>query len=506
MRRAHTSLLATTALVFLGLPALVHAQSVDEAGAQEIEASIPGLLDRLLVDAPQSSYVFDGDIDAVPSGDSYALSVPDLSVMIDAGVTLNVPGFDAQITPQDNGWLRSQWDFPSSFAVVMPFEPDQVDVTLTSQGNDVTIAPEYNLILNGAMGFTDISAQSQMNVASLSIDGLTLDIDTDEEPTAPHTFSSQTSIELTGMQFAVPDEAVSMSLDSLTLGGESADQRLDLFAILDERTRGLNSESEAFVQAFLGTLQEFQNEKWLANVIIASQLEGLSISAPEASGTLDNVSFSFAALELDGPVSDLALTMQAGGLTTAQLPPPLLPVVPTLVALDIEAGDAPLEDVLAVIYRALGEPMSAEEQMGPKGRRAGAGLDLEGLQDLDPQQFLAILLNSDAVLDINAINVEAPIGSVAAQGRIEPRQEAVFQAVGDITVAIEGLDDMIAFSQTMGGDAAEIAVFASVIAAMGRDETNDDGAAVKVFDLELTEGGEILLNDNNMSAIMGMFQ
>jgi hypothetical protein len=51
-----------------------------------------------------------------------------------------------------------------------------------------------------------------------------------------------------------------------------------------------------------------------------------------------------------------------------------------------------------------------------------------------------------------------------------------------------------------------MAGLASAIAAMGRDGTDDEGTAIKEFDFQLTADGQMLLNGNDLSAMLGMFQ
>jgi hypothetical protein len=134
------------------------------------------------------------------------------------------------------------------------------------------------------------------------------------------------------------------------------------------------------------------------------------------------------------------------------------------------------------------------------------GFSPDDMSDLDPMAFLGIMMQSEVEVLLNDFLVEAPIGYVAAQGVIQPDPQAALQATADFNLQIAGLPDMIAFAQSMGGDSAQAAGFASLLAAMGRDATDAEGVAIKEFDLDLTPEGQVLLNGNDLSAMLGMFQ
>lgn len=504
-RSLATALLSTTAILMT--TGLASAQNVDEAGAREIEATVTTIMDQALQNAPDATYRFDGDVVAVPSGDSYRLTIPQMTVQID-DVAIEVPAMDNVVTPLANGWQRWQGDFPSTMRVYNPRGDENVDITLTSTNNDMIYAPEYAVSMDGSVSFEDVTAllrEGDSTEGTITADALDLNIETSEVAGVADTYDALSSFNLSSLSVDVPGEDVSFSIGSMDISGAAERQRLDLFAILQEALRGLDTESEAFASTYLNVLRDHGDEKWLGTTNFDFALGDLSFASEDASGSIGAISFAARADGLDQPAADFAMLLEASDIASPQLPAAFAPIVPTTAELDLEASDTPVEALMAEVYTAL--ESAGEPEMGPKGVRMGTGGgSVSALANMDPMTVLGLLLNSDAMLEINTLFVEAPIGYVAAEGTIDPDSSAAFSAVADISLTIAGLPDMINFAQQMGGDAAQASGVVSVIAAMGRDGTDDDGTAIKEFDFQLTASGEMLLNGNDLSAMMGMFQ
>lgn len=504
-RSAALALFSSTAMLLT--TGLAAAQSVDEAGAGALEASLDTILEQLVQNAPQLTYSFDGDIEATPSGSFYQVVTPQLTIQIE-DVAIELPANESMVTPLANGWQRTQWDYPPTMRLYNPRGDERIDITFSSTDNELTYAPEYEVIMGADVSFETINAvidDGRGDGGTVSADSLALFVETSEEDGAADTYRAVSTLNLTSFAAVVPDENVTVSIGALELSGETESQRLDLFKILQETVAGLDSESDAFVAAYLGVLRDHRTEKWLGTSSVSFDLSDLTFSSDEASGRVGQIVVSAHGEGLDQPTADLSFALEVSDMASPQLPPPFAPIIPTLAELDIQASNAPLEVVMNTLYDTMGEP--GEPEIGAKGLRMGTGNSgLEGLADLDPMMVLGLLLNSDALLEINNLLIEAPIGYIAVEGTVDPEPGAAFQAVANITLDIAGLPEMISFAQGMGGEAAQAAGLASVITAMGRDGTDEEGTAIKEFDFQLTAGGQMLLNGNDMSAMMGIFQ
>jgi hypothetical protein len=504
MRALTLALLSTTGLL---LASGANAQSVDQAGADALEARVPAILDYLFQNAPDVRYAFDGDIQAVPDGDAYDLTIPQTTIDANGDADVVVPAFAVEVTPQDDGWQRARWRFPSPIVATNPRnDTDRADIAFTSDDNVIVIAPQYSMAMQADMGLSDIRITVQDEEGSITIDDIELAVDTEPSGAGEHSFDSETLAQMSGFRVDIPSEQVLIAVDSLEMGGSSARQRLDLFAALQERVQGLDPESEEFLIAFVDVLRANTGAKWIGDAEYQMGLDGLTFTIEDVSGSLGELGLTMAATDLDEPAAQLEIAMEASDIGTSDVPPQFAQLIPSRAHIDLVAVDAPIEAFSDRIYGYLGEAPSDAELFGPKGRRAGVGNPATNLQNIDPMEFLGILMSSDVEVLLRDFLVEAPIGYVAAEGTVQPDPQAALQATADLNLQIAGLPDMIAFAQQMGGEAADGAAFVSVLSAMGRDATDGDGQAIKEFDLELTQSGQVLLNGNDMSAMMGMFQ
>lgn len=504
MRSLCLTLLSSTSLL---LATSVGAQTIDQAGADALEAQVPLVLDFLFQGSPDLNFAFDGEVEAVPDGDSYDLSIPAVTVDVNGDADIALPPFAVEVTPQDNGWQRAQWDFPGSVVVTNPRNSDdRADITFTSNDNDMVIAPEYSMALQADVSLSDLSVTVQGHQGDITVQSIDMTVDTDPSGTGEHSFDSETLATLEGLRIDIPSEQVLLQLESVELSGTSARQRLDLFAGLQQRVQGLDPESEAFLTEFVEVLRENAGEKWIGDASYTMGLDGLSFTIEDVSGSLGALGLSMTADDLDEAAAELGLSINVDDIITTDVPPQFAQLIPVRADLDLVAVDAPVQAISDQLYGYLGEAPSDEELFGPKGRRAGVGSPLASLQDIDPMEFLGILMSSEVEVVLQDFFVEADIGYVAAEGTVQPDAQAALQATADLDLQIAGLPEMIAFAQQMGGEAADGAAFVSVLAAMGRDATDDDGRDIKEFDLELTQAGQVLLNGNDMSAMMGIFQ
>lgn len=505
--------IATLMITAFLVPSIASSQTVDEAGAAVLEEQVSGVVEQLFVGATSLSYQFNGNVEASPSGDHYLLSIPSLEFEIGSNDDYDLPAvrgevlaLDAVVTPLANGWQRAEWDFPSPITLSdAQYGTGRVVVNFTSQNNDAVFAPEYHLILDGGFAFDDISVTGDEGIDLVTIDRFAVEVETDENSTAPNSYNSDARMTLSDLYYASDDRGV-FSIGSIELSGATARQRLDLFAQMTEKLDGLDPDSDAYTIAFLDALRESAGEKWIGDASVQFELTELSLFLNDVFGSVTSLNVLMAARNLDQEVADLGFELDVVDFSYADMPREFVRVVPTHATLNLQAIDTPIDAISRELYAFLGDAPGEEELFGPKGRRAGAGVSTPDWQNFDPTALFDIVMNSDTQMIVEDLLVEAPIGYIAAEGTIDPDPQAMMQVVASIDLQIAGLPDMIAFAQDAGGDAAQAAALASALSAMGRDGVDEDGVAIKEFDLELTAGGQVLLNGNDMSAMMGMFQ
>ena len=499
-RQAVSALALAGGLAAAG-PAL--AQTTDAAGADALEGQTQGLLDSLFDGAPDADVRFDGSPEARPNGDHYVLAVPPIAVDVEDDFSGRLEAFEALVYPRANGWQDVRWSFVSPFTARNPSGDADLTLTFTGTPSRVVVAPEYQTVMEAEVGIIDLVLSDAASNGSGTASLLSMAVQSEPVAGADHLYAAQSEFELRDLAITNPD-GETFNLGSISFGGATERQRLDLFALFAERMRGIDPEDdEAVGQLFAEMLVAHGDEKWLGSASFGFALEAMAFAGEDATFSIGVLDSMVSAADLDQPASDLGIRMSFADIASPDLPPAMAPVIPTVGELDLLAADAPLEAVLGEVRGRLG---SGAAEMGPKGRRMGTGVDLAALEALDPMQLLGIVLASDALVTLERLFVEAPIGYVEASGTVDPDPAAALQMTAALDVTIAGLPEMIAFAQQMGGDAAEAAGLASAIAAMGRDATDAGGRATKQFDLEVTAQGQVLLNGNDLSPMLGMFQ
>lgn len=500
---------ATLPALLLALtPASGFSQTVDEAGALALELQIPAALDVLFQGAPDVSYRFDGVIEAVPDGDSYAVSFPSFVVSSGRDVQVTVAPGQMDVTPLDNGWQKAEWDLPSPIALSDPGNDTfHAEFRFESTGSSVTVAPEYGMVLDADISFDAVEFVSDEEEGSIVAEEIALRVETEPSGLGPDTFDSGTDFSVNSVSVDIPDTDVFMEVGSINLAAETERQRFDLFGGIQERLEGIDPESEEFVSAIIALLREGRDEKWIGNTEFGMTVEDVSYSFEGMQGAFNAFELSLAAIDLDAATSELFFGVTLDGSSNNAVPPEMAEVALSDFAFKLRALEAPIEALAAVFYDVLGEPVSQGDAFGPKGRRAGVtDSDMEALAQFDPTSLLPVLLASDVDLVLERFFVEAPIGYIEGSGVVSPDPQSAFQTVAEFSFAFAGLPEITAFAQNLGGQAAQAASLAPIFVAMGRDETDDDGTPIKVFDVEVTAAGQILLNGNDMSAMVGLFQ
>ncbi|MEM6384258.1 MAG: hypothetical protein AAF739_16415 [Pseudomonadota bacterium] len=481
-----------------------------EDGARQLEAALTDAFGRLLSDMANedidAELRFDGEPVATPDGDAYALAIPKTILEFGGDFVGELPPFDADVRPLDDGWLDIAWTLQSPATAFDPRGDGRATLSFEPTDSRVVYAPQYGVLMDGDVSLEalELGIESDGEAVDATLASVAVLASTQADPAMDDLYDSQGSIVIQDLLVTGMEDAVRVALEGIDFEAATTAQRFDLFALLNEQTRDIDpDDTEAMLEAFAAVLADHAADKWLGSFAMRFGMSGLDIDTPDLVAAVDGVEFELSAGGLDGDASSIGIAAAAAGIASPQIPPPFVEVAPTAFSVALAGENLPFEALLDRVYAQVD---LGEAEMGPKGRRMGTGFDLEALEDLNPMEMLGIVLQSDAVLVLEGLNIDAPIGHIDATGTVEPAPASPFQAVADIDIAIAGLPEIIAFAQSMGGDAAEVAAVASLFSAMGQDETDEDGTPVKAFNLVVTEAGQVLLNGNDMSAMMGMFQ
>lgn len=490
MLRAITATAPAALFVALSLAGPVAAQDVSQEGALRLQTQLKAIVGQYLLPATEAvDYEMDGPIVATPAGDRYEATLPGITVALDSDADLRIDPIPVTVTPQANGWNRATWTLPSVFSILNPNGSERLDITLGDQRSDILVAPEYNSVMAAdvALGNVSVVTDALPGTATLG----ELSVRGDYREVGPETYDLTGQYGLTHLLIDLEEmEGVRVALAGAQFGGDIAGLRMDLFASLARLTQnyaGVEPDS-AFFQELNAVVQNAGPGAWFSGLTMALSVDGFDLVTPDGSGGADRgeIRFGFAGLDLPTGRIDAGLTLE--GISASDLPADILPAIPTTARLDMGLESLPAAQLGAVAKNFI----AGAAQSGPDNAMGMAAIEMMGLA-----------MSSDPLLAIERLYLEAPLGYLSGNGRIQPDATSPLGAVGSASLTVGGLPDLIAFMQSgVVPDGDDIAVFLTTVSAMGRDETDGSGAAVKVFDLEMTPAGQVLLNGNDMGPIL----
>ncbi len=179
-------------------------------------------------------------------------------------------------------------------------------------------------------------------------------------------------------------------------------------------------------------------------------------------------------------------------------PKGLADTTPTHFNLDLSFSKVPFRDLVNLGKSSLQSSGEAE-----KTHAENAALLTMALQ---------IMTNAETSLDINNTSLGNALYKVLLNGKILADLNAAMKAAGKVTLNISGFDRLLAVMKKQAQDKTldetarkklqEIMLAMTIIQALGQKDAVDKNA--RIYDLELTKGGQLTLNGTDLTAIQNM--
>ena len=115
----------------------------------------------------------------------------------------------------------------------------------------------------------------------------------------------------------------------------------------------------------------------------------------------------------------------------------------------------------------------------------------------------AALLGAASELRIRNLTVDAPALGVDADGALKADPNAIYRVSGRFDATVRGLDDLVAsLTPTLQDeDGMRLAMGLAMLQALGAGEVDAAGAPIRRYRVEVTPGGAVLLNGNDLQAV-----
>ena len=468
----------------------------DPAEAERIRGAIEDALDSV-----QWPWKAGGAITVNEIGGAYHVVIP--NVTLDPG-----EGFEGQ----HDGIV----DFGDVSIIAKPLADDRyhVDVTLANRmafrepGGDVAVLitigkqrfegifiPAFQTFIEADAAYEDIWLTGPDLQPMMTLSELIMRIDMEE--TAPGSWSGPSVYKASQLRIDVPESGERFDLGAFEVRGYIDALRLaDWSRFIREMTgmiEQLQQQTDtaepdpAAVLALLGDMPNLFSGMWMDMTIS-------DVSVQDAGGArvfgMDRMVMYFGINGVDQDRAGAQFRYGHSGLDAAALEGVTKQAVPGDVALEIEAVDLPTQALWAGIV----EVIESSAEMPP-----------EIIQMMLLQRVTEAVFAASTGLNVTKLNVDAPGIGITGAGGIKADGASMYGVTGQFDVTVRGIDSMIAAMMDAPEDeiAMQIAGGLSLMQAFGTPETDQDGVSVRRYLLTIGADGQMLLNGNDLQAMLG---
>ena len=218
------------------------------------------------------------------------------------------------------------------------------------------------------------------------------------------------------------------------------------------------------------------------------------VSVQGAGGTrvfgMDRMTMYFGLNGVDQSLAGAQFRYTHSGLDVAALEGVTKQVVPGDVTLEIEAVDLPTQ----ALWEGIIEVIKSSAEMPP-----------ELIQMMLVQRVAEAVFAASSGLNITKLNLDAPGIDITCTGGIKADGTAMHGVTGQFDATVRGLDTMIAAISDAPQDenTMQIASALSLMQALGATEPDQDGVSVRRYLLTIGADGQVLLNGNDLQAMLG---
>lgn len=490
--------------------ALLAYSSMTPVSAQELDADgqrLKAMFDKLIQNqenAPAYPIKFDGDVAVEQSGEYYAVTLPYATVDYPDGSKFEIGmiAINASAHEQPDQWKMT-------FAIPTPIQyTDAKD----GEGFIVNIGGQRaSGIYNDTLGYfskldanyKDISMTNINNEFSFNLPEarIVYDLDSDESGlwSGPIYFSSN------NINLNIPNQggevfkmgALNLNMEMFKYNPASMDMYKEKLQSLAQSEDGKTQVDPSVMNDLVGAFFEligdgFTSEYQMSDIVIKGgdkqKFETLK---------LDNINFGF---DMTGFLKNsVAFDLRMGydGFDISPLPEDFPDVAPKNFNLDLSLENIPFKEISE-----LGQS-TAEIAMGTPQMAQMAGMSVLF-------KLPALLSEAGTSLVINNNYLGNDTYHVDIDGKVVTDLKAVNSATADITGKIKNLDTLMqslgTYIQSNPDDKqmTQALMGLQMAKGFGEQQTDENGDPVHVFKFIMNPQGQMLLNGNDMSLLMGM--
>lgn len=511
-RRKLLVFMACMALAFALTGTGGRALAMDKSDTAHLESMFKDALARYKDGAARrgSTLQTEGDVTVTPAEGYYAVTLPHLTLISSGGERVEI-GIVAINAIKDK--KPDQWKMTVALPTpIIGYSADGNISTITKIGAQ-NFAGVWNekmrsFIMMDAR-YKDISITTKNEGIAVKIPEIAVSGNLNE--TKPGLLSGPMNFVLTGLSATFDDDGSLLTVGKISLNSGIKDYALDAVAAFEEKMEAIEAlqkqghekdASKAHAQALYNMVSEFMTSAW-DGVSFSATLENATLTQAAGAGQrdtkfgLDSAGFG---LELNGFRSNnvsMHLTWQYKNLKILPTPPEFMETAPTNMNVDVSLNQLPLREMLDLGKSALHASLATPE--------AGNLVLLQTAMTL-PQMLTKAQVNAS----VNDISVGNENYQANMTGRFVANLNALRGFTGTLHAEITGLDYLI---MSLNSRVKKIApdsprrdnimnMLNSLNALQSNGRVEQSSAKKWIYDFELNEKGETLLNGKDMGALL----
>lgn len=445
------------------------AQTASPAGAAGLQALIQERLADALAgggDAVRLERV--PEVAVTAQGDRYAVSIPRLRLLTEAGWLLEAPQLEAEVVPQPGGGWAVEAEIPQPLAVFSERGFRAGDLTIGKQKLKATWSADGYLIRAADLSLSNVRFTPVLGGGAFQLGQFALKLDPKGGDAAGWT--GLFALAVTGLSWQDPAGVQRLAVADLQVKGDAQGLDLDRFARLAKAWRSGTDPDPAGL------------ERLATGLTLNVDAKGLRELRSDGRATkLDSASGKLALTDLAGDRAGLRLTWRHDGF-------------------DRRGGSGnPATQPAAADIALAGERMPGPPLL--------AALVLHGLsEDAATQQtarerLMAAMTRAGSQLVIERMELRNATSSASGTGDFRFGPTSPRGVTGQADLNARGLDRMIAaLNQGGGPEAAGTAILLYALQGLGRP----DGDGRHRYQIQMLPDGRTLVNGADMAAISGL--
>lgn len=484
-------LLAQTAPAPAPAPAATAVTTVDDAGAKALAASIDAALKRILPHTAQGGGArWIGAVTATPDGDGYTVTLPALSFAGDDGSRMDVGIITFRLKPQADGSQAFTARIPASLPIFDAKGAADGAVTIGTQSISGVWIPAYETPTTMTLSLGSLAATNGKNQTMLTIGSLAGRVDLRPDGGGA-LYSGPGSFTIANL--VAKDETGTPLATIGSFGTDFTYTRVDL-----AKSHKLTETARTYAETTGASPNPAPPPLTPADFGGLFGGMGFKLSLGESSFYdpkdkirvgIKNIALSMGIDGLDTPSTSVRFGYDHDGLNIVPPPGPV-DFMPGSAGFSIAALKLPTDALSQVLTIAAGK---TDDTTGA----LAAGVLLGALGQAA----------SEIRLEKLAVSTPATSGHAAGAATFSPA--AALATTGAFTVTLTGLDNTIKALQPAPGkkptkEDQDTLAGLTMVQALGQPGKDAQGKDARVYKIDITAQGQILLNGTDMSGLLGL--